>query len=302
MELTQQQFDVLVEIEQDQENKHTQRQLSKKLKLSLGVVNKIINLLVSEKLIIAKPSSHFVVTKKGYEILEPYRVQRAIFIAAGFGERLMPITLNTPKPLIRVKGKRMIDTLLDACKKAEIEEIYIVRGYLKEQFDSLLSKYPNIQFVDNPLYNEASNIASAYFVKEHLQNAYVLEGDLLLYNTNLIRKYEYQSNYLAKKVEMTDDWCFEVKSGIIQSIKIGGKECYHMYGISYWTNKDGMQLAKDIDEIFHQPGGKEKFWDVIPTRDFKDHYKISIREVENDDIIEIDTFNELKAIDPAYRV
>ena len=79
-----------------------------------------------------------VLTEAGYAALEPYRVKRAVFIAAGFGSRLVPITLNTPKPLVRVNGVRMIDTMLDAVVAAGIEEIIIVRGYLGEQFDQLL--------------------------------------------------------------------------------------------------------------------------------------------------------------------
>ena len=81
------------------------------------------------------------ITNIGINALESYRVKRAIFIAAGFGSRLAPITFNTPKPLVRVHGKRIIDSLLDACLEIGINDIYIVRGYLAEQFDQLLYKY-----------------------------------------------------------------------------------------------------------------------------------------------------------------
>ena len=70
----------------------------------------------------------------------------------------MPITLNTPKPLVLVNGKKIIETLLDAVVKAEIPEIIIVTGYLNEQFEILLKKYPNIKFIYNKKYNEANNI------------------------------------------------------------------------------------------------------------------------------------------------
>ena len=72
-------------------------------------------------------------------------MKRAVFVAAGFGSRMVPITLNTPKPLVRVNGTRIIDTLLDAVVEAGIPEIVIVRGYLGEQFDQLLYKYPEHQ-------------------------------------------------------------------------------------------------------------------------------------------------------------
>ena len=94
------------------------------------------------------------ITPEGREALEPYRVKRALFMAAGFGSRLVPITLNTPKPLVRVHGVRMIDTLLDAVLAAGITEIYVIRGYLSEQFDQLFYKYPMIKFIENPLFKD----------------------------------------------------------------------------------------------------------------------------------------------------
>ena len=75
------------------------------------------------------------ITEKGLAALEPYKVKKAIFLAAGFGLRLAPITLNTPKPLVRVNGQRIIDGLIDACLEAGVEEIIIVRGYLGGLFD-----------------------------------------------------------------------------------------------------------------------------------------------------------------------
>lgn len=52
-------------------------------------------------------------------------------------------------------SESIIDRLIDACLEAGIDEIYIVRGYLAEQFDQLLYKYPMVKFLENPLYNEA---------------------------------------------------------------------------------------------------------------------------------------------------
>ena len=66
-----------------------------------------------------------------------------------FRTPLGSITLNTPKPLVRVHGRRIIDSLLDACLAAGIKEIYLVRGYLAEQFDQLLYQYPMIRFLEN---------------------------------------------------------------------------------------------------------------------------------------------------------
>lgn len=297
MALTYNEFEILTVIEREK-TKLSQRKVSELVNLSLGTVNKIVTKLLNEKLI----DGNNLITKEGLNALEPYRVKSAIFLAAGFGSRMVPITLNTPKPLVLVKGKRIIETLLEAVVKAEIPEIVIVTGYLGEQFEVLLKKYPNIKIIENKLYNEANNISSAFLIKDQLKNSYVLESDLVLYNPNLIRKYEYQSNFLGKYVDVTDDWCFESKNGVITKQKIGGYNCFQMYGISYYNAKDGEQLSKDIEKIYNMPGGKEKYWDQIPLDVCKQNYKIYVRECFENDIIEIDTFNELKKIDPIYDV
>lgn len=301
MSLTLNQFELLVYIERKQEEKLPQRMLSKQLDLSLGVINKTLAELVEMELIKGS-GSHYEVTLKGYEWLEPYRVKKAIFLAAGFGSRMVPITLNTPKPLVLVHGKRIIDTLLDAVIAVGIEDITIVRGYLGEQFDVLLHKYPKIKFIENPLYNESNNISSAYLIKDMMEQAYVLESDLMLYNPDIIRKYEYSTNYCAIAKEVTDDWCFYTKKGYIHKMSVGGTNCYQMVGISYWNKEDGQKMSKDVETVFKMPGGKEKYWDEVALGECINNHKVMVKPVHQEDIVEIDTFNELKQIDPIYNV
>ena len=302
MSLTLNQFEVLTYIEKKQDNKLTQREIAQKCRLSLGNANKVLGELQKMELMKIPADGKYEVTLKGYEWLEPYRVKKAIFMAAGFGSRMVPVTLNTPKPLIKVHGKRMIETLLDAVLDAGITDITIVRGYLGEQFDLLLKKYPMIKFVENPIYNEANNISTAYVVRDVLANAYVLESDLLLYNKDLIRRYEYTTNYLGLPVERTDDWCFETKKGFITKVKIGGENVDHMYGISYWTKEDAEKMATDIEKVFRSPGGRERYFEEVALRECANNYKVWVRKIEQGDVIEIDTYNELKQIDSIYNV
>lgn len=295
MNLTKKQFDILTFLESNSAASVTQREIAHATDISLGSVNKILGQL--EKFNFVQNSS---ITEQGLFALEPYRVKRAILLAAGFGSRLVPVTLNTPKPLVRVKGIRMIDTLLDAILAAGIEEIIIVRGYLGEQFDQLLYKYPQIKFLENPAYNESNNISSAMCVRYLLQNAYVMEADLVLYNKALISKYQYTSNYLGVPTDVTDDWCFETKNRVITKLKIGGTNCHHMFGISYWNSVDGAKMSGHIKEVYDMPGGHERYWDQVALEYFIKNYEIEVRECTFDDIIEIDTYNDLKKIDSTY--
>lgn len=106
-------------------------------------------------------------------------VKRAIIMAAGKGTRMRPITNTIPKPLVKVNGKRMIDTVIGALHEQGIHEIYVVVGYLKEKFAELKADYPEINIVENPYFDVANNISSLYVVRDHLEEVIILDGDQL---------------------------------------------------------------------------------------------------------------------------
>ena len=298
MDLSRKQFDILEALAVSNEQL-SQRKLEERTGYSLGTINKVMKELT--ELGLTKDGA---ITNGGIDAMEPYRARRAVFIAAGFGTRLVPITFNTPKPLVRVHGVRIIDRLIDACLQAGINEIIIVRGYLGELFDQLLYKYPMVKFLENPVYNEANNISSSLVARYMLSNAYVFEADLLISNPSIIRKYHYTSDFLAIKKERSDDWCFRVKDGVITEEMVGGEgeDIWQMVGISYWNEADGHKLSQDIQEVYSSPGGKERYWEQVPLVYKKEHYFVEVRECTEDDIVEIDTYKELKAIDKTYDV
>nr|MCR4735957.1 CTP--phosphocholine cytidylyltransferase [Treponema sp.] len=279
------------------DKKISQREMSKSTGYSLGTINSIITNLEEEAFIADKK-----LLPKAIKELEAYRVKRMIFVAAGVGVRMLPITLNTPKPLVRIKGVRIIDTMIDAAITAGIEEIYIVRGYLSEQFDQLLYKYPFIKFIENPEYNEGNNICSLFYASDLLENCYICEADIFLKNQSIIRKYQYKSNYCGIKCEQTDDWCLYESKGIITGVTVGGTNGYRMLGISFWNEQDGLKLSECIKKAYKMPGGKERYWDSVPLTLFSNEFELSIRKCEFTDFDEIDTFSELKKIDSVYNV
>ena len=234
--------------------------------------------------------------------MQNIKVERAIILAAGLGSRMLPVTEYLPKPLVKVLGKRIMETSLDALLASGIEEIYVVCGYLADKFQCLRDNYPMIRFVINDNYKHANNISSVLCVKDLIRNAYVIEGDLLLKNSDVITPFQSESNYLAFPVRHTNDWCFYTdQNGYIRDLRIGGSDCYQMVGISYWTEEDGEKLAEHAEWVFSSPDGKEKYWDEIALSVFKSEYKIRVRECKPEDVIEIDTLEELQSIDPIYR-
>lgn len=242
-------------------------------------------------------------TEDDLKKLEPYRVERAVIMAAGLGTRMRPITNSKPKPLVTVNGVSLIETGLQALENAGIKEIYIVRGYLGEQFDLLLGKHPNVKFIENVLFDKGNNIASILAAKEFLERAYIFPADLYIKNPAVIKPYQYQSGAWGVKVKQTDDWCLETTAeGIVQRCGIGGVDCYKDIGIFYWNKEDGSRLKKHVEQVCKQEEGCKRYWSNVPFVLYPDEYKVRINECQRDDVMEFDTIEELSKVDYSYKI
>ena len=141
------QFEILAYIEKNDEKIYSTKTFADDLKISGTMISKCVEELVEKKLIIQE-NEKVRVTDLGLEALEPYRVKKAVILAAGFGSRMMPATAERPKPMVKVNGVRIIDTLLDALVAVGIKDITIVRGYKKECFNEILDKSPFLKLID----------------------------------------------------------------------------------------------------------------------------------------------------------
>ena len=228
---------------------------------------------------------------------DPYIAERAIVLAAGRGERMRPLTDEMPKPMVRVDGRRIIDTLLAALVAAGIPEIYVVRGYLGEKFDALKEEYPTLHFIDNPHWHEANTISSLLAAGALVENAFVVEGDLFLQNPSLLSREQQGTNYLAIPVKETTDWCFfPDEAGVIRRMAVGGTDCWKMVGISYWTTEDGRKLAQSIRHLYETPGGAARYWDEAALSADIEDFSVHVRACTAEDVQEIDTLAELETL------
>ena len=228
---------------------------------------------------------------------DPYIAERAIVLAAGRGERMRPLTDEMPKPMVRVDGRRIIDTLLAALAAAGIPEIYVVRGYLGEKLDALKEEYPTLHFIDNPRWHEANNISSLLAAGDLVENAFVVEGDLFLQNPSLLSREQQGTNYLAIPVKETTDWCFfPDEAGVIRRMAVGGTDCWKMVGISYWTTEDGRNLAQSIRRLYETPGGAARYWDEAALSADIEDFSVHVRACTAEDVQEIDTLAELETL------
>ena len=232
---------------------------------------------------------------------ETHIVKRAIIMAAGIGKRMQPLTFETPKPLVKVNGKRMIDTVVDGLRTNGIREIYAVVGHLKEQFFEW-GKEKGVQIIENPYYDTCNNISSLYVAREHLGDCIILDGDQIIYNPAILDPHFALSGYNAVWCEgETNEWLMDVEDGVVKSCsRSGGSHGWQLYSISRWTAEDGEKLKQHLEYEFDR-GNRQIYWDdVAMFCHFKD-YRLGIRKMKSSDIIEIDGLDELVAIDHSYQ-
>ena len=225
---------------------------------------------------------------------------RAIILAAGLGTRLRPMTDNTPKALIKVKDKPLVEYQIEYLKEKGIDEIIVVVGYLHEQFDYLKEKY-GVKLVFNDKYAEYNNFYSLYLVKDYLADSYVIDADNYLFK-NMFRSDINRSTYFSVYREDCENEWFLIYGDDykVKDIIVDSKAGRILSGVSFWDKETVEKINKFIDFAYDSNEFMDLYWDNM-VKDNISELDVYVEELEANSIYEIDSVKDYNKLEKILR-
>ena len=121
------------------------------------------------------------------------KINTALILCAGFGKRLNPITLNTPKPLVEIKDLSMLERCINLIEKLGIQKILINTFYLKDQF-SVFLKSKNFN-IDIKIIEDGEDILdTGGGIQNMIKDSH--EKDFIIFNPDTIWSNDYKDDIL----------------------------------------------------------------------------------------------------------
>ncbi len=270
------------------EKAENQRQIAEKSRYSIGVVNRSLGVLKGEGLI----DDSYKPTKKARDLAAKNRTKRAIILAAGFGMRMIPIGSECPKGLLTVFGEVLIERTIRQLKEADVEEIYVVVGFMKERYEYLEEEF-GVKLIICQDYTTKNNLYSVAAAKDYLEDAYIVPCDVYCYN-NPFHTFEFYSWYLTSR-EVSEDTDLRVTRGrevlMLDEESKGNK----YFGITYLTKDAAKKARKRLEELTAGGRNSKMFWEsAIITNKVMD---IPARVAGPEDAVEINTYSQLREIE-----
>lgn len=266
----------------------TQRDVAETLGCAVGSVNQAVRSLQEKDLITAGNE----LTVQGEELARENHPRRAVILAAGAGMRMVPINRQQSKGMLQVHGETLVERLIHQLQEAEVTEIYIVVGFMKEQYEYLIDKY-QVELIVNRDYDVKNNLWSLAKASKHLENAYVVPCDIYC-TENPFHKCELYSWYLVQEGKSRKSDVSLNRKGELVRID-AAEEGNRMIGIAYLDGEDGRKVSEKLDQMKQDPACENQFWEE--TLYEKGRMIISGKMDRSKTIYEINTYEQLRALD-----
>lgn len=266
----------------------SQRELANASGHSLGIVNRSLKELKNNGFI----DENMQPTSKARDEIHQKSPKNAIILAAGFGMRMVPINMETPKGLIEVKGEILIERIIRQLHEANIREIYVVTGFMKEKYEYLIDQF-QVKLLVNSEYASKNNLHSMKKAAMHLSNTYIIPCDIWC-RTNPFSAHEFYSWYMVSDMpDSESNIRINRKKELVLSDADSGSNT--MIGIAYLEGADSLAVKERIEQLCRNRNYDNAFWEEALYHDNK--MTITAKLVSAQDVIEINTYEQLRDLD-----
>ena len=264
-----------------------QRTLAERSGHSVGIVNKCLKSLTENGYL----DDRMQLSGFARETIQASAPRNAIILAAGFGMRMVPINLSTPKALIEVNGERLIDRLISQLKAVGIDDITVVVGFMKDRFEYLIDAY-GVELVYNQDYASANNLHSLALVRGRIRNTYIIPSDIWC-DTNPFSSAELYSWYLVS--DLVENESSVRVNRKMELVRIPEHDAGNaMIGISYLLEPEAAIVRERLQSM-DNPKYAESFWEETLYK--KNRMIVQARIARSHDIVEINTYEQLRDLD-----
>lgn len=285
-----------------------QRALAERSGHSLGVVNRSLKVLAGEGYL----DGAMRLTPKAEKLRRNTKPRRAIILAAGFGMRMVPINLETPKAFLEVTGEPLIERQIRQLHEAGVHEIYVVVGFMKEKFEYLIDEF-GVKLVVNRDYAFRNNLYSLALVAKHLSDAYIIPCDIWCAK-NPFSAHELYSWYMVSDREDPEsDVRVNRKMELVAAERPAGGRAVignAMIGIAYLQEETARIVCERITELCRDRENDGAFWEKALYEKDKtekdktrsgstrwDRMIVPARVVPAEEAVEINTYEQLRELD-----
>lgn len=222
-----------------------------------------------------------------------------IFLVAGKGTRLLPLTLNHPKSMFRLdKDTTLIQRMVNLIKKIDEEaDIVVVTGHMHKSIEEELE---GVTFVYNPFYEVTNSIASLWFARNYLvdENVVLIDGDIVmpeqLMRDVVCRPVEHATVLLDSSIKTDGDYNVEV-SGDRVLVMSKNLDRYHgeYAGITKLDYESSKLMLQEMENMIEDGCYDQWYEDVLVQLIFKDDFNLYYTDICDYDWTEVDCVSDL---------
>ena len=222
-----------------------------------------------------------------------------IFLVAGKGSRLHPLTLKYPKSLYKLdKNTTVLKRMINLIKKYdENANIILVVGFMRE---IISQEFSGVTFVHNPFYEVTNSIASLWFAKDYLKadNVVIINGDIVmdedLVKNIICKRTDIPKVCIDSSIKSDGDYNVEVNG---ERILVMSKELEDYYGEYAGVTKldeiSALKLEQTITKMVEDGMYDQWYENALVQMIFNDDFQLFYDDIRDYKWTEVDCVSDM---------